>query len=138
MRLARGDSQSVVAVIGGEFVKRLPLLRGHHAAGNAAANHHDVFLAGLAQVAVVLLIGAVKFQEFIVVLRKMIRSFVGKRRGNGARDRRDGGLDFFVVRQFGFCVIAHRRILNLTGRVRLFKSSRRNESLQPERRAEQN
>ena len=70
--LARGDAQSVVAVFRREIVEHNPLLRRHHAAGNPPADHHDVFLAGLAQVAVVLLIGAVKFQELVVVLGEMV------------------------------------------------------------------
>ena len=59
--LARGDAQGVVAVLGRQTVEHAPLIGRHHAAGNAGADHHDVMLAGLAQVAVVLLINAVKF-----------------------------------------------------------------------------
>ena len=98
--LARGDAECVVAVLRREVVEHAPLLRGHHAAGNAPPDHHDVFLAGLAEVAVVLLIRAVKFQELPIVIGKMIRAA-----GDGGRDCTcQGGdcvLDDFVVTQFG-------------------------------------
>ena len=96
--LARGDAHRVIAVAGRQIVEHAPLIGRHHAAGNAAADHHDVFLAGLAQVAVILLVGAVKLQELVVVLGKMIGARVVQRRGDGARERRDRGLDFLVVR----------------------------------------
>ena len=70
--LARGDAERVVAVLRGEIIKHAPLLRGHHATGDAPPDHHDVFLAGLAQIAVVLLIGTVKLEELIVVIGEMI------------------------------------------------------------------
>ena len=98
--LACGDSQSVVAINRRKFIKNLPLICRHHAAGNPAADHHDVFLGGLAQVAVVLLVAAVKFQELVVVLGKMVGGRVVQRRGNRARQRGDRVLDFLVVRQF--------------------------------------
>ena len=90
--------QRVVTVAGGEIVKNGPLGGGHDAAGDTAADHHDILLAGLAQVAVVLLVGTVKFQEFIIVVRKMIHGFIGDGHGDGAGDGRDRGLNFFVVR----------------------------------------
>ena len=96
--LARGDAQSVIAVIRRELIKDAVLLGRHDAAGNPAADHHDVFLAGLAQVAVVLLVGTVKFQELVIVLGEMVVRRIVERGGNGAGQGRDGGLDFFVVR----------------------------------------
>ena len=64
--------ERVVGVLRREIVEHAPLLRRHHATGNAPTHHHDVFLAGLAQVAVVLLIAAVKLQELIIVLGEVI------------------------------------------------------------------
>ena len=96
--LARGNAERVVAVLGCQLVENAPLIGGHHAAGNTAANHHDVFLAGLAQVAVILLVGTVKFQELVFVLGKMVGVRVVQRRGNGARERRRRFLDDLVMR----------------------------------------
>ena len=96
--LPRGDTQGIVAILRGEVVEHAPLLRRHHAAGDAAANHHDVFLAGLAQIAVVLLIRAVKFQELVVVLGKMAGLRIGERLSNRARERRAVLLQELVVR----------------------------------------
>ena len=75
--LTRGDAQGVVAVLGGEVVEGDPLGRGHDAARDAAADHHDVFLACLAEVAVVLLVNAVKLHELLVIGREMIGGLVG-------------------------------------------------------------
>lgn len=97
--LAGGDAERGVAVARGEVVKHAPLLRGHDAAGDAPTDHHDVFLAGLAEVTVVLLIRAVELQELPVVLGKMIRALVREGRGDGAREGRDRDFNFFVVRQ---------------------------------------
>ena len=98
--LARGDAERVVAVLRREIVEHAPLLRGHHAAGDATPDHHDVFLAGLAQVAVVLLIRAVKLQELIVVLGEMVCRRIREGRGNSTGQSRDCRLDLFVVSQF--------------------------------------
>src|SRR5258705_290660 len=68
--LAGRDAQSVVAIARREIIKNSPLRRSHHAAGNTSTDHHDVFFAGLAQVAIILLVGAVKLQELIVVIRE--------------------------------------------------------------------
>ena len=101
--LARGDAQRVVAVSRGEIVEHAPLLRRHHAAGNAAADHHDVFLAGLAQVAVVLLIAAVKFQELVVVLAK-----------NGRRSA-SASVAAMVPASVGIASLISSLCVNLTG-----------------------
>src|SRR6185436_5249594 len=58
--LTGGDPQSVIAILGSKVVEDTPLGGSHHAAGNPAADHHDVFLAAFAKVAVVLLIRAVE------------------------------------------------------------------------------
>ena len=108
--LARGDSQSIIAVIRRELVEDAVLFGRHDAAGNAAANHHDIFFAGLAKVAVVLLIRAVKFQELVVVLGEMVVGRIVERRGNRAGQGRDGGLDVFVVCQFDWCFSAHSEL----------------------------
>ena len=99
------------------------MIGGHHAAGYAAADHHDVFLAGLAQVAVILLVGAVELQELVVILGKMISGRVVQCRGDGARERRDRGLNFFVVRQFDGRFSAHKLSYKLAGNFLLFKQS---------------
>jgi len=84
------------------------LIGRHHAAGNAAADHHDVFLAGLAQVAVVLLVGAVKLQELVVVLGKMAGLRIGERLSNRAGERRAVLLQELVMRgRSGICGRCH-------------------------------
>lgn len=85
--LARGDAKRVVAVIRGEVVEYNPLLRRHDAARDAAADHHDVFLGNLAQIAIVLLINAVKLGELRIILRKTIKRGIGQGRRNLARKR---------------------------------------------------
>ncbi len=107
--LARGDPQGVVAVSGGQFVEHRPLPGRHHAARDAPPDHHDVFLAGLAQVAVVLLIRAVELQELIVVLGEMVRAGIIQRRGNGAGQRRNGLLDVLVVRPLGRTILFNHK-----------------------------
>jgi len=84
--------------LGRQPVEHAPLIGRHHATGDAAADHHDVFLAGLAQVAVILLVGAVKLQELVFVLGKMVGVRVVQRRGDGAGERRRRFLDDLVVR----------------------------------------
>jgi len=96
--LARGNTQRIVAILGRQPVEHAPLIGRHHATGDAAADHHDVFLAGLAQVAVILLVGAVKLQELVFVLGKMVGVRVVQRRGDGAGERRRRFLDDLVVR----------------------------------------
>jgi len=82
--LAGSDAKGVVAVLGGEVVEGDPLVGRHDAAGDAAADHHDVFLAGLAEVAVVLLVNAVEFGELLFVVREAIEGRVGEGGGDGA------------------------------------------------------
>ncbi|MEJ1971188.1 MAG: hypothetical protein WDM96_01265 [Lacunisphaera sp.] len=71
------DAQGVVAVLGGQVVEHLPLVGSHHAARDAAADHDQPLLAGLAQVAIVLLIDAMELDELLIVLGKFLegRSF---------------------------------------------------------------
>ena len=108
--LAGGDPQRVVAVKPREFVEHAPLVGGHHAAGNAAANHHDVFPAGRrAQIAVVLWINTVKFQELAVVARERVGARVGQRGRDGARERGNRFLNLFVVRQLTWRCRIHIR-----------------------------
>ena len=103
--LARRDPESVVAVSRGEIVEHGPLPGRHHPAGNAPANHHDIFLSGLAQVAIVLLIGTVKLEELVVILRKMIGGSIRNGGGDGPGESRDRVLDDLVMRHFSwrFC-----------------------------------
>jgi hypothetical protein len=88
--LPRRDPQRVVAVARREVVERDPLGRRHHAARDAAADHHLEFLGGFAEVAVVLLVDAVKLDELLVILGKAVGRRVGDRGGNVAREGGDG------------------------------------------------
>ena len=73
-RLPRGQSQRPVGVVAGDPVERQPLRRRDDAARNAHADHEAVsllkaLLGTLAtHVAIVLKVGAVKFDELLVVL----------------------------------------------------------------------
>ncbi len=94
------EPQRVVAVGRGEFIEGDPLRGGHDAAGNAAPDHHLVFFARFAQVAVILLIGAVKLQKLGVIVRKAIGGRVGHSGGEVAREGRIVRLEDLVVGQF--------------------------------------
>ena len=73
-RLPRGQPHGVVAIITRHLVEREPLLRRQHSAWNAHADHEGEGLLHLLaralgpQVAVVLQIHAVEFDELLVVL----------------------------------------------------------------------
>lgn len=99
--LAGGEAQGVVAIARGEVVEGDPLRRGHDATRDAAADHHHELLGGLAQVAVILLIDAVKLDELLVILGKTVRCRVGHRRGDIPRERGNGLLDDFVMGELG-------------------------------------
>ena len=72
--LPRGQPHGAVTVVARDLVERQPLRGGEHAAGNADAQHEGErllhFLAAAlgAQIAVVLQIHAVEFDELLVVL----------------------------------------------------------------------
>ena len=72
--LPRGQPHGAVAVIARHLIERQPLLRREHAAGNADADHegkglfHFLARALGPQVAVVLQIHAVEFDQLLVVL----------------------------------------------------------------------
>jgi hypothetical protein len=73
-RLARGQAQGAIGVATGDLIERQPLLRSADPAGQARADHEAVggleFLQAplLAQIAVVLLVAAVKLEQLRVVL----------------------------------------------------------------------
>ena len=81
-----------------------PLRRGGDSAGHADADHEAVSLlqlvlaATLAQVAVVLLVGAVKFEELLVILAHGAGGKIGKPLHNGSAKIVAAGLDAFVGR----------------------------------------
>lgn len=112
--LARRDAQRVVAVIGRQIIENTPLIGSHHAAGNAPADHHDILLASLAQITVVLLIAAVEFQELIVIIAEMIGAFIGHRGRDGAREGRNGFLNFLVMSQFYWLFFNHKLFTNVS------------------------
>ena len=88
-----------------------PLRRGHHATGDAPAHHHDELLADLARVAVVLLIDAVELDELLVIGGKLIAA--GRDgRSDVARERRDGGLDDFVVSWLCLLLSCNHKLVN--------------------------
>ena len=95
--LSGGDPQSVVAVVGGQIVKRDPLRGSHDSARNASPDHHRVFLSRLAQIAVVLLIGPVKLQELGIIIRKAVGGGVGHGGGEVAGQRRIVLFENFVM-----------------------------------------
>ena len=95
--LTRGDAQGVVAVLGGEVVEGDPLLRRHDAARDAAADHDQPLLAGLAEVPVVLLIDAVKLDELLVILGELLHGRVGQGGRDVAGQRGDTLLQDFVL-----------------------------------------
>src|SRR6185312_7346440 len=96
--LAGRDAQGVIAVSGRNVVKYAPLISRHDSARNAPAHHHDEFLAGLAQVAIILLIAAMEFQEFPVVIAKKIRGWVRDSGRDGPREGGNCSLDVLVMR----------------------------------------
>ena len=102
--LPGGDAEGVIRIARGQVVTRQVLGRSHEAAGDPAAHHEDVLLAGLAQVPVILLIDAVGFQELRVIGRKMVGLRVGQRLGDGSRQRRVRLFEQLVGRWFGRAV----------------------------------
>jgi hypothetical protein len=106
--LPRGDTQGVVAVVCRQIIERDPLGRGHHAARDAPADHHDVFLALFAQVPVVLLVNAMELEELLVIGRELIGRLIRQCPGNVTRQRRDGILDDLVMRPVLFSRCNHK------------------------------
>ena len=100
--LARGYAEGMVAVIIGQTVEHAPLSWSHHAARNASADHHHELFLRLAQIAVILLVDAVEFDELLVVGGELVRTRRGHRGGNIARQRWNRRFDNFVVRQLWF------------------------------------
>jgi hypothetical protein len=58
--------------------------RTHQAARQPAPNHEDVLLAGLAKIAVVLLVNAMEFQKLVIVIGEPIELGVMERGRDGA------------------------------------------------------
>ena len=59
-------------------------------------------------IAVILLVNAMKFQELIVIPRKLVGTRIGQRRRDCPRECRDRFFDDFVMRQFLSCGINHK------------------------------
>jgi hypothetical protein len=82
--LARGRAHRAVAVDARDPVERAPLLGGQHAAGDAHAQHEGEGLLELlaralaAQVAVVLQVHAVEFDQLLIVLDDRAGDLVGQ------------------------------------------------------------
>ena len=95
--LAGGQAQGVVGALGGEVVEGDPLPGAQDAAGNATADHPDVLLAALAQVAIVLLINAVELDELLVVCGKAGERGIRQSGGDVSGQGRNGRLEFFVA-----------------------------------------
>ena len=86
--LARRETKGAVGISAGQLVHGEILLGGEPAAGNFATHHehvvlaHAVLLAVLAGVAILLLVGAVEFEQLLVGFAKVIRvrcQFLGNR-----------------------------------------------------------
>ena len=83
-RLARGQLNRAVRELRGEAIRFQPLLRGGDTARHADADHEGIRLVELvltairAQVAIVLLVGAVEFQQLLVILAHRSGGKVGK------------------------------------------------------------
>ena len=95
--LSSRQSQGVVGALGGQVVQGDPLPGAQDAAGDAAPDHPDVLFTTLAQVAVVLLVNAVKLEKLLVVCREAGGGCVGKRGGDVPSQGRDRRLQFFVA-----------------------------------------
>jgi len=104
--LPRRDSQRAVGVIAGQPVNGEILSRSHFAPWNLAAHHEYILLAGLflgallAGIAIVLLIRAVKFEELLVLVVKVI-AILQNFEGNGAAQVPAVFLDAFHRRALG-------------------------------------
>ena len=96
--LAGGDAERAVGEATGELVID-EILRGRDdAAGLARAHHDGVFLAGLALIAVILLVDAVELDELLVVAAEA----VGLRVGEGFADR-TGEVRLIGLQEFVLC-----------------------------------
>ena len=91
------EAQGVVGALGSQVIQGNPLPGAQDAARDAAADHPDVLFATLAQVAVVLLVDAVKLEKLLVVCREAGGGCVGKRGGDIPSQGRDRRLQFFVA-----------------------------------------
>src|SRR5262249_15769751 len=124
--LPAGEAQGAVAVSVGQLVQGEILLRRHAAARNLAAHHEHVVLAkplaaaGLAGVAVLLLIGAVGLQGLVGLLAERIAvfpQFFGDRAAQGTTvllDPFHGRTARFLDRPFGGPVRALMRFARHT------------------------
>ena len=123
-RLARGELERAVGVVGAEAIHVQPLLRRANPAGHAHARHErkGPFLLGLAplppQIAIVLLIDAVELSQLRVVRGQRAGGVVPQPVGDGAPEEIAVGLDGFVLGQLwlvgGFVWVGH---LSVTSRI---------------------
>ena len=99
--LARGDAQRAVAEAVGQLVEAEVLLGGDDARGDAGPDHEVPLLvvAGLLEggggVTVVLLVGAVEFEQGVGGVAYADGGVVGQLGGDGAAEATAGGLDTF-------------------------------------------
>ena len=109
--LARSDPQRVVAVPARKLVKSQVMLRLDHPARQTPAHHENIVLLHLALVPVVLLIDAVKFQKFVVILGEPLNGRVGQRLANGAGKSRAGLFKSFIPNKFCRCSACNHKLL---------------------------
>ena len=104
--LTRGQFDRSVGEVTGDVVHLQPLLRGGNATGNADTNHEGIRRLELvrttvfAEVAVILLVGAVELEELPFVLGHRSGSHVGKTVDDRALEVIAGDFDALVGRKF--------------------------------------
>ena len=109
--LPRRESQGAVGVCTSDLVEGQPLLAGHLPAGEFEPDHEHVVLsdtglgAGLAGVAVFLLIGAVELEELLVLVAKVVGIGPGQLLGQRAAEPAARFLDAFDGGAFRLCVL---------------------------------
>src|SRR5690606_13434448 len=105
--LARRDAQAPGRPSRCDMIKRQPLIGGDDPAGQAGADHEGIgglelaFAPVLADVAVILLIASVEFQQLVVVVADRSGYGVCKSLLNGAAQVAAIYLDFFQVGKRG-------------------------------------
>jgi hypothetical protein len=104
--------------VGGEIVEHRPLGRGHDAARDAATDHHQPLFAGLAEVAVVLLIDTVKFNELLVILGELLEGRISQGGRDIAGQRGDALFEDLVLAEGRWCIFGHDVENGCTGRPR--------------------